>query len=112
MALVQRHALVQYAVEELVVVGLDRLRVAQERPRRAVGGAERSEQVLAAGQQALEQVEPPLQPLAPAPDVAVLPRAALERVGDQVRLALPRAVEPVEEQLDLGPRRRRGGEQR
>ena len=96
----------------LVVVGLDRDGVAQERPRGAVGGAELAEEVVAPGEQALEERRAGA---AAARSSARRPRlalAALERVGDQVRLALPGAVEPVEEDLDLGRARRVGREQR
>ena len=45
-------------------------------------------------------------------DVRAVALAALDRLGDQVRLALPGAVEPVEEHLDLCRAGRVGGEQR
>ena len=99
-------------MKQLVVAGIDRHRVPQERPGAAVGGAEVAEQVVAVGEERLEDVEPALHPVAPPGDVLAVALAALDRGGDQVRLALPGPVEPVEEDLDLGGPGTVGGEQR
>src|SRR4051794_14054257 len=102
---VERLTLVQDLVEALVVGGVDRGRVLQEREREQVGGGERvAEQVRAPGEQALEEGEV----LAQRGPV----RLGAALVGDRVGRDLPDAVEPVGEDVDLGGARRVVGPQR
>src|SRR5437764_6350319 len=86
----------------VVAVGQAENRVLEERKRHYVGDAELAVEIVAPGEQALEDLE--RGPHAPAElrDPRGVWRRALLLVRDQVRRALPDVVEPVDEDLHLG----------
>ena len=69
-------------------------------------------EVVAAVEQRLEPVQPPAQLLGPGGDPRLVGRRAGELGLDRVRRALPDAVEPVDEDVDLGAPRGVGGPER